>query len=201
MAQPIPAIADHIKAFREGSSYLGYVEQRNIIIGWRSGEGKPDLLGTVAAELVRLNVDIIVTGGPAATRPVKEITSTIPIVMGQDSDPVGNGFVTSLARPGGNITGLSSLTPEISGKRLELLKETIPKISRVAVLGNSAVPENAQALKETEIAAGALGIKLQYLDVRDSKDIGAAFQAASKGRVDAVLALPGPVLSFLSENR
>ena len=114
--------------------------------------------------------------------------------MGQDSDPVGNGFVTSLARPGGNISGLSSLTPEISGKRLELLKETIPKLSRVAVLGNSAVPENAQASKETEIAAGALGIKLQYLDVRDSKDIGAAFQAASKGRVDAVLALPGPVL-------
>ena len=109
--------------------------------------------------------------------------------MAQDSDPVGNGFVASLARPGGNITGLSTLAPEISGKRLELLKEIVPKLSRVAVLGTSTLPGNAQALKEMELAAGAFGVKLQYLDVLDPKDIETAFRAASKGRADAVLML------------
>ena len=114
--------------------------------------------------------------------------------MAFDSDPVGNGFVASLARPGGNITGLSTLAPELSGKRLELLKEIVPKLSRVAVLGNSTIPGNAQVLKEMELAAGAFGVKLQYLDVRDPKDIETAFRAASKGRADAVLVLASPVL-------
>ena len=113
------------------------MEGKNIVIEWRYAEGKLDRLPALAAELVRLKVDVIVTGGPAATRAAKEATATIPIVMTQDSDPVGNGFVASLARPGGNITGLSTLAPEISGKRLELLKEIVPKLSRVAVLGTS----------------------------------------------------------------
>ena len=141
---------------------------------------------------MRLKVDVIVTGGPTATRPVKEATSTIPIVMTQDSDPVGNGFVTSLARPGGNITGLSNLAQEISGKRLELLKEIVPKLSRVAVLGMSTNPGNSQSLRETELAAGALGVQIQNLDIRDSKDIDAALRTANKGRADAVLVLNFP---------
>ena len=116
--------------------------------------------------------------------------------MTQDTDPVGNGFVASLARPGGNITGLSTLSPEISGKQLELLKEIVPKLSRVAVLGTSTNPGNAQALREMELAAGALGVKLQYLDVRGPKDIETAFRAASKERADAVLLLGRPVAHF-----
>ena len=120
--------------------------------------------------------------------------------MAQDTDPVGNGFVASLARPGGNITGLSTLAPEISGKRLELLKEIVPKLSRVAVLGTSTNPGNAQMLRETELAAGAFGVQLQYLDVLGPKDIEAAFRAASKGRADAVLVLGAPS-SLLSEHK
>jgi ABC-type uncharacterized transport system substrate-binding protein len=183
------------EAFRQGLRELGYVEEKSIVIEWRSAEGKRDRLSALAAELVRLKVDIIVTGGPTATRPVKEATTTIPIVMTQDSDPVGNGFVASLARPGGNITGLSNLAQELSGKRLELLKEIVPKLSRVAVLGMSTNPGNSQSLRETELAAGAFGVQIQYLDARDSKDIEAALRSASKGRADAVLVLnfPGDV--------
>jgi putative ABC transport system substrate-binding protein len=163
------------------------VEGKNIIIEYRSAEGKTDRVPGLAAELVRLKVDIIVTNGPAVTRPVKEATTTIPIVMAQDPDPVGNGFVASLARPGGNITGLSTLHPEISGKQLELLKEIVPRLARVAVFGTSTRPGHAQVLKEIELAAGAFGVKLQYLDVLYPKDIETALQAASKGRADAVL--------------
>jgi putative ABC transport system substrate-binding protein len=178
-----------IEAFRQGLRVHGYVEGKNIVIEWRSAEGKLDRLSDLAAELVRIKVDVIVSGGPQSTRAAKEATSTIPVVMGFDIDPIGLGFVASLARPGGNITGLSTLAPEISGKRLELLKETVPKLSRVAVFGNSTFPGNAQALKETEFAARALGVELQYLDTRGPKDFGAAFRAAGKGRADAVLML------------
>src|SRR5262244_3316109 len=122
---------------RQGLRELGYVEGKTIVIEWRSAEGKLDRLPARAAELVRLKVDIIVTAGPLATRAAKEATNTIPIVISQDPDPVGNGFVASLARPGGNITGLSSLTADLSGKRLELLKEILPKLSRVAVFETS----------------------------------------------------------------
>jgi putative tryptophan/tyrosine transport system substrate-binding protein len=147
-----------------------------------------------SAEMVRLKVDVIVTGGPTATRTAKETTNTVPIVMSQDSDPVGNGFVASLARPGGNITGLATLSPELSGKRLELLKEIVPKLNRVAVLGTSTNPGNAQGLKETELAAKAFRVQLQYLDVRDPKDIEIAFREASREQADAVLVLGGPVV-------
>jgi putative ABC transport system substrate-binding protein len=180
------------EAFRQGLRELGYVEGQNIVIEWRFAEENLDRISHHAAELVRLRVDFIVTGGPSATRAAKEATSTIPIVMAFDNDPVGNGFVAGLARPGGNITGLSTLAPGISGKQLELLKEIIPRLSRVAVLGTSTQPGNAQALRETELAAGALGVKLQYLDVLGPKDIETAFGAAGKGRVDAVLILVPP---------
>jgi putative ABC transport system substrate-binding protein len=184
------------EAFRQGLQELGYVEGKNIVIEWRWADGKFDRLPALAAELVRLKVDIIVTAGPQATRPAKGASSTIPIVMAQDPDPVGNGFVASLARPGGNITGLATFAPELSGKQLELLKETVPKLSRVAVFGTSINPGNAQNLREVELAAKAFGVKLQYLDILSPKDFETAFRAASKGLADAVLMLPGSVLGL-----
>ena len=194
-ATSLTANAARVEAFRQGLRELGYVEGKNIVIELRSAEGEQDRLPALVAELVRLKVDIIVSGGPSVTRAAKAATTTIPIVMAQDSDPVGSGFVASLARPGGNITGLSTLSPEISGKRLELLKEIVPALSRVAVIGRSAEPGYAQVLKEIELAAGALKLKLQLLDVRDAKDIETAFQAARKERADAVLLLMAAVLN------
>jgi ABC-type uncharacterized transport system substrate-binding protein len=177
-----------IEAFRQGLRELGYVEGKNIKFEFRSADGKLERLPTLAAELVRLKVDIIVTAGAPSARTAKGATVTIPIVMMQVGDPVGSGFVASLARPGGNITGLSALAPELSGKRLELLKEIVPKRSRVAVFGTSASPDNAQSLREVEIAAKAFDVKLQYLDViLGSKDIETAFRAATKARAEAVL--------------
>ena len=175
------------EALRQGLREFGYVEGKTIVIEWRSAEGKLDRLPALAAELVRLNVVVIVTSGPTPTSAAKEATVTIPIVMTQDTDPVANGFVASLARPGGNITGLSTLAPELNGKRLELLKEIVPKLSRVAVFGTSAQPGNAQSLKEVDLAAKAFGVKLQYVDVLSPKDLESAFRAASKGRAEAVL--------------
>jgi putative tryptophan/tyrosine transport system substrate-binding protein len=187
-------IAARLEAFRQGLRELGYVEGKNIVVEYRWAEGKIERLPDLATELVRLKVEVIVTGSSTVTRPAKEATSTIPIVMANDNDPVGNGFVATLARPSGNITGLATLYPEISGKRLELLKEIIPKLSRVAVFGTSTQPGNAQLSREVELAAGAFGVKLQYLDVLDPKDIETAFRAASKGRADAILVLTSPVL-------
>jgi putative ABC transport system substrate-binding protein len=186
-------IAARIEAFRQGLRELGYVEEKNIVIDYRYAEGKLDRLPALAAELVRLKIDVIVTAGPTDTRAAKKATSAIPIVMTWDYDPVASGFVTSLARPGGNITGLSMLAPELSGKQLELLKETVPKVSRVAVLVPSTQPGYAQVLKEMDLAAGALKMKLQYLDVLSLKDIESAFQAAGNGRAGAVLVLQSPV--------
>jgi len=188
----IPA---RIEALRQGLRELGYVEDKNIIIEWRFGEGKPDRLPALVAELVRLKVDVILSAGAAVTRPAKDATRTIPIVMAQDTDPVGNGFVASLARPGGNITGLSSYSAELNGKRVELLKEIVPKLSRLAVVGASTYPGNAQSLKETELAAGALKVQLQYLDVLDPRDIETALREANKGRADGVLLLQSAVLN------
>jgi len=182
------------EAFRQGLRELGYVEGNNILIEWRFAEGKADRLPSLAAELVRLKVEVIVTSGPTVTRSAKEANVTVAIVMTFDNDPVGTGFVASLGRPGGNITGLSSLAVDISGKQVELLKEIVPKLSRVAVLGTSTNPGNAQVIKETELAARALAVNLQYLDVRGPKDLETAFRAASKGRADAALVLAGPVL-------
>jgi putative ABC transport system substrate-binding protein len=143
---PASAVTARIEAFRQGLRDLGYIEGKNIIIEWRSAEGKVERRSELAAELARLKVDVIVSAGPSVTRGVKEATSTIPIVMAQDTDPVANGFVASLARPGRNITGLSTLAPEISGKQVELLKEIVPRLSRVAVLGTSTRPGNAQSM-------------------------------------------------------
>jgi putative tryptophan/tyrosine transport system substrate-binding protein len=181
-------------AFRQGLRDLGYAEAQNVVIEWRYAEGNPDQISRNAAELARLKVDVIVTGGATDTRAARKATSTIPIVMVQDPDPVANGFVASLARPGGNITGLSAQSAEISGKQLELLKEIVPNLSRVTVLGQSTSGANAQLRKETELAAGALGLQLLYLDVLGPNDIDRVFRDAGKARADAVLALPGPML-------
>src|SRR5262245_53294451 len=135
--------AARIEAFRQGLRELGHLDGKNIVIEYRYAEGKLDRVPALAAELVRLKVDTIVTAGPIPTRSAKAATGTVPIVMTQDTDPVGNGFIASLARPGGNITGLYTLAPELSGKRLELIKEIVPTISRVAVVGQSTYPGNS----------------------------------------------------------
>jgi len=186
--------ASRLEVFRQGLRDLGYAEEKEIVIEQRYADGKLDRVAALATELVRLKLDVIVTGGPAATRAAKEATATIPIVMGFDYDPVGSGIVASLARPGGNVTVLSSLAPEISGKQLELLKELLPGLSRVAILGNSTEPGIGQLRKEAELVAGAFKVNLQYLDVLAPKDIGTAFQAASKGRAEALLALSSFVI-------
>jgi putative ABC transport system substrate-binding protein len=182
------------RGFRLGLRDLGYVEGKNIVIESRYAEGKLDRLPALAAELVRLKVDVIITGGSVSTRAAKAATSTIPIVMTREPDPVGEGFIASLARPGGNITGLATLAPEISGKQLEILKETVPKLSRVAVLGTSTVPGHALQLKEIGLAAGSLSVQLQYLDVLGPKDIETAFRTASDQRAEALIVFGGDVL-------
>ncbi len=188
------SISARTEAFRQGLRELGYIEGKNIVIEYRYAEGKPDRLPALAAELVRLKVDVIVTTSPNATRSAKEATVTIPIVMAQDNDPVGSGHVASLARPGGNITGLSNLAPELSGRRLELLKEIVPRLSRVAVFADSTVTGYGQMLREVELAAGALGVKLQYADILGPKDFQTAFRAAGKARAEGILFLVGGVL-------
>jgi putative ABC transport system substrate-binding protein len=185
--------SSRIEAFRQGLRELGYVAGKNLVIEWRFAEGKLDRIPALAAELVRLKVDIIVSASPPVTGAVKDATVMIPIVMAHDADPVGNGFVASLSRPGENITGLASFAPELSGKRLELLKEIIPRLARVAVLGYSTEPGYTQVLREIELAAGAFKVQFQYLDVLDSKDIETAFRTAAKGRADAILVMNSPV--------
>jgi len=188
--------SNRVEAFRQGLRELGYVEGKNIVVEYRYADGKPDRLKEIVAELLRLKVEVIVTGGPTATRTAKEATSTIPIVMGFDNDPVGAGFVDSLARPGKNVTGLSTLHPEISGKQLELLKEMIPMLSRIAILGNWSQPGNVQALKELKAAAEALGLHAEYLEIKASTDRDAVFREAVKGRVEAVFVLANPAIIY-----
>lgn len=181
------AIPERVEAFRQGLRELGYVEGKNIVIEFRWARGKLARIPTLAAELVSRKVDVIVTVGSRPTRAAKEATSTIPIVMAQDPDPLGNGFIASLAHPGGNVTGLSKLVPELSGKRLELLRETVPQLSRLAVFGTSTHPGNVQWSNELEVVAKRFDVKVQKLDVLTPKDIATAFRAAAKNGADAVL--------------
>ena len=182
------------EAIRLALRELGYIEGQNIAIEYRYAAGKVDRFPELAAELVRLKVAIIVSNGGLPTRAAKAATSTIPIVMTNDPDPVGTGVVASLARPGGNITGLSTFAPELSSKRLEILREVVPKLSRVAILVTSTSTSYALMSKEIDLAAKALKVQLQNLDVLRPKDIGTAFRAAIEERADAVLVLPGPIL-------
>jgi ABC-type uncharacterized transport system substrate-binding protein len=188
--------AARIDAFRQGLREHGYMEGKNIVVEYRHAEGKLDRLPTLLAELLRLKVEVIVAGGGGgAIGAAKQATKTIPIVMPMAIDPVGQGFVASLAHPGGNVTGFATLAPEISGKQLEILREVVPNLSRVAVLGSSTNTANARLLNEVEPPAAGFGVKLQYPDVLGPKDFEIAFRAAVKGRAEAVLVLTGPVVN------
>ena len=188
------AMIARIDAFQRGLGDLGYIVGQNIAVEYRFAEGQPDRLRALADELVHLKVSVIVTEGTTSTRYAKEATSTIPIVMAQDPDPVGMGFVASLARPGGNITGLSNLRTDLGGKRLEILKDTVPGLARVAIIGTSTTPGYAQSLVDVERAAGILTLRLQVLEISGPQDIETAFQAATEGRAHAVLVLASPHL-------
>ena len=190
---PISAIAHNFEAFRQGLRELGYVEGQNIAIEFRSAEGKWERLPDLAAELVRLRVDVIVTNTPAALA-AKQATRTIPIVMAVSGDPVGDGLVASLARPGGNVTGLSLMVPELGGKRLQLFKEVVPRASRVAVLSNPTVPYTGRVVREMQAAAGVLGVQLQLLESRSPEDIDRAFEAAIRGRASALMVVDDPLI-------
>ena len=172
------------EAFRQGLRELGYIEGQNIGIEWRFGRKNGPKL---AAELVRANVDLIVTRGTRATRAAQKATSTIPIVMAGVGNAVSRGFVASLAKPGGNITGLTTRSPDLADKRLELLKELLPNISRVALLRNASRMGTEEHLREAEVAARKLGLQLQSLEVRQPEDIETAFRAAEKGRAEALI--------------
>ena len=185
--------APRIEAFRHGLRDLGYVEGRNITMAYRFTEGQADRLPELVAELIRLPVDIMVVDGTAAIRAAQQATTTIPIVMAISADPVGVGLVASLARPGGNITGLSSMLPEVSGKRLELLQEAVPKLSHLAVLWAPALPASTLAFKETQTAAQALGLQLQSLEVRGPDEFDQAFVAMTREHADALVVLSSPL--------
>ena len=189
------SVSSRVDAFREGLRERGYIEGKNIVIEYRYGDGKPDRMAEQAADLVQQKVNIIITAGSQATRPAKEATNTIPIVMAQDNDPVGSGFIDSLAKPGGNITGLANLTTELSGKQLETLREVLPKLSRLAVLRDLTEPGNPQAVRETDRTARAFNIERYYLDVRIVTDIEPAFAAAAKKHIEALLVLPSAVFN------
>ena len=182
-------------AFRDQMRQLGYVEGKNLVIEYRWADGKYDRLPDLAADLVRLRVDVIVTVGDPVILAAKEATTTIPIVMASVGDPVGRGFVASLARPGGNITGVSNLAVALSGKWLEILSEAVPRLSQVAILRNVANPTHPLFWMEADKVAKGLGLKLQSLEVRTPEDIDAAFESMQKERVGAFVTLPDPLLT------
>jgi putative tryptophan/tyrosine transport system substrate-binding protein len=194
LGSPSSANTARNEAFRQGLRDLGYIEGQNLIIEYRDAEGKVDRLPDLAAELVRLKVDAIFTTSTASVQAAKKATTTVPIVS-VSGDPVGLGLVASLARPGGNVTGLANFTSELAGKRLELLKEVVPRVSRVAVLWNPDAPSSTLRMRETEAAAPSLGIKLQPVDVREPNDFEHAFAALKKDRADALFPLRSPLIS------
>jgi ABC-type uncharacterized transport system substrate-binding protein len=193
----VPSIpGPNVEAFRQGLQDLGYVEKKNILIEFRYAEGKRDRVPSLVAELMRLKVDILISGDDTTLRAAKEATKTIPIVMVINQDPVATGLVDSLARPGGNITGISRLTRELSGKRLELLTEVVPGIVRVGILWDVTAEGPKISFKEYQTAARALKIQLQSLEVRSpDPDLGGAFQSAVKGRASALITIGNSLLN------
>ena len=184
-----PVRQRRLEALRQGLRDLGYVEGQNIALEPRWAEGKFDRYPALAADLVRSKVDVIVAWSGAATKAAQEATRTIPIVMSAVNAPVGSGLVASLARPGGNVTGTTVMAPDVVGKRLELLKEVVPKVSRVAVLQNPDNPARAFLLREVEARARALGVRLQILEARNPPEIDSAFAAMTRERAGAFLGL------------
>lgn len=184
---PVALNAANLNAFRLGMKELGYVEGRNLVIEYRSADGRPERFPALATELIRSKVDLILTRGTPAVIAAKNATPTIPIVMAASGDPLATRVVTGLARPGGNVTGLSALTAELSGKRLQLLKEAVPGIRRVAALLDMGNPILAIQWQVIEAAALSMDFRPQLLDVRKAEDFGPAFDAAIKQRADAVI--------------
>jgi putative tryptophan/tyrosine transport system substrate-binding protein len=196
-----PATSSHFAAaFTEGLRELGYLEGQNIVVERRFGEAKAERLSDIAAELVRLKVDVIVTSTDPGIAAVKRQTQLIPIVMANSTDPVGTGFVASLARPGGNVTGLSSVSPELSAKRLELLREAVPRLSRVAIVWNPDVRGAVLEYKETESAARSLHLQLQSVEVNRPDGFDRAFSAVTTGRAEA-LTVASSSLAFRNRGR
>jgi putative ABC transport system substrate-binding protein len=184
-----------LEGFQQGLRELGYAEGQNIVIEYRWAEGNVDRLGALATDLVRRHMDVIMAVGSAAIRAAQQATSTLPIVMTTNTDAVAQGFVGSLARPGGNITGVAGLGVELSGKRLELLKEVVPTLSRIAALWNAANATTTPFLRETQAAAQALGVELHVLEVRTSDEFEGAFAAAISGRAEALIVMPDAFLT------
>jgi putative ABC transport system substrate-binding protein len=179
--------AANLDAFRRGLRDLGYIEGKNFVIEYRSADGRDEQFPDLATELVRLKVDMIVTRGTPAALAAKNATGTIPVVIMGLADPVGQGIVASLARPGGNITGVSAIVTEIYAKRVELLRELVPKAARIAAIMNMSNPSIPPAWKEIEAAARSLGMQPQLLDVRKPEDLGPAFEGAIRQRADALV--------------
>jgi len=191
-----PGPSPRSEALQQGLRALGYVEGQNLTIEYRWADGKVERAQSEAAELARAKVDVIVTGGPQTTRVARDATTTIPIVMAVDYDPVGAGFVASLARPGGNVTGLSAINPELSGKRLELLKAAVPRLSRLAVVWNPAEPNSESYVRETQSAARTLDVQVQSLEIHSVQDLEKAFRAASRDHANALSVLTDPVTLY-----
>jgi putative ABC transport system substrate-binding protein len=192
--RPLPESHAYEEAFRQELRELGYVEGQNLVLEYRYAEGSAERLPDLAAELVQRKVDVLVVGGVPAIRAAQQATRTIPIIMAGVTDPVGQGLVTSLARPGGNITGVSLLNEELPGKRLELLKETVPQRTRIAVLVNPALPAYASRMHNLTVAARALGLHLHVVEVRRADELEGAFAAMSCARVDALIVIAEPAL-------
>ena len=207
--RPGLAAAPNYEAFRRGLRELGYVEGQNVVLEFRDVEGKAERLPDLAAELVRLKVDVIVTSSTPAIQAAKQATGTIPIVMAFSGDPVGTGLVASLAKPGGNITGLSDIGPEISGKQLELLKEAFPTVSRVGFFLNPSNQGNRLRLKAAEATAGELKVQIQALEAQSANDLEKAFLTISKAQAQALMTVRDPainvnqkrIVEFAAENR
>ena len=195
------AAADNVEALRQGLRELGYVEGKTFVLELRYGEARAERFPELARELVGLKVDVIAVATDGAIAAVKRETQTIPIVMVNSSDPVGIGFVASLARPGGNVTGLSNISPELSGKRLELLREVVPGLSRVAFLWNPDVRGNVLDYKETEGAARSLHLQLQSVEVVRADDVDRAFSAVTKGRAQALILPAGNPVGFANRGQ
>ncbi len=197
-----PASIEHLlEGFKQGLREHGYVEGQNVLLELRYGEAKAEQLPILAADLVRLKVDVIVAIPNPAIEAVRQATQTIPIVMPIGSDPVGAGFAASLARPGGNITGLSAYSPELNGKRLELLKESVPQLSRVALLMSPNVPGNPTDLKETEVAARSLRLRSQLYEVGGPSDLEIVFKTIAKEHAEGFIVFPGQPTLFVSRKQ
>jgi putative ABC transport system substrate-binding protein len=195
LGRSVPAEDPALQTFRQRLRDLGYVEGQNVAIDWRQADGRLDRLPDQAVELVRLKADVIVADVTPAIRAAMQATSTVPIVMGMAADPIGSGLVSNLARPGGNVTGVSVMLADVSGKRLQLLKDALPRISRVAVLWNPSIPWHTAMLAEVEPAARSLGLHLLPVAVAGPGELEAAFSAMARWKVDAVFLGDSPIFS------